>query len=63
MEHKINISGKEIIEMGFKPGKWFPKAIEYINTNNLSENRQQLRKPSVLNNNTGNINKRNSRKN
>ena len=37
MEHKINISGKEIIEMGFKPGKWFPKAIEYINTNNLSE--------------------------
>lgn len=37
MEHNINISGKEIIAMGFKPGKWFPQAIEHINSNNLSE--------------------------
>ncbi|MGB0892457.1 MAG: RNA-splicing ligase RtcB, partial [Flavobacteriaceae bacterium] len=29
----MKISGKEIIALGFKPGKWFPEAIEYINTN------------------------------
>jgi len=33
----MNITGKEIIELGFKSAKWFPEAIEYINTNNLSK--------------------------
>lgn len=33
----MKTSGKEIIALGFKPGKWFPEAIEYINTNELSE--------------------------
>ncbi|TMM31551.1 RtcB family protein [Polaribacter aestuariivivens] len=33
----MNISGKEIIELGFKPAKWFPEAIEFINANKLSE--------------------------
>ena len=37
MENKIKITGKEIIALGFKAGKWFPKAIEYINTNKLSD--------------------------
>lgn len=32
----MKITGKDIIELGFKPGKWFPEAIEYINTNELS---------------------------
>ncbi|WP_231494749.1 RtcB family protein [Polaribacter sp. Hel_I_88] len=37
MEHKMNITGKEIIELGFKSAKWFPEAIEFINTNQLSK--------------------------
>ena len=35
MENKI--TGKEIIELGFKSGKWFPEALEYINSNDLSK--------------------------
>jgi RNA-splicing ligase RtcB len=30
------ISGKELIELGFKPGKWFKEAIDHINLNNLT---------------------------
>ncbi len=37
MENKTKITGKELIEMGFKSGKWFPEALEYINSNNLLE--------------------------
>ncbi|WP_410529726.1 RtcB family protein [Tenacibaculum sp. E3R01] len=37
MENKTKITGKELIEMGFKSGKWFPEAMEYINSNELSE--------------------------
>ncbi|APZ45651.1 RNA-splicing ligase RtcB [Polaribacter reichenbachii] len=37
MKNKNLISGKEIIALGFKPGKWFPEAIEHININELSE--------------------------
>ncbi len=33
----MNITGKEIIELGFKSAKWFPEAIEFINTNQLSK--------------------------
>ena len=33
----MKTSGKEIIALGFKPGKWFPEAIEHINTNQLSK--------------------------
>ena len=35
MENKINITGKTLIELGFRSGKWFPEAIAYINTNQL----------------------------
>lgn len=35
MESKI--TGKEIIALGFKPGKWFPEAITHINENELSK--------------------------
>ena len=30
------ITGKDLINMGFKPGSWFKMAIEHINENNLS---------------------------
>ncbi|CAL2057874.1 3'-phosphate/5'-hydroxy nucleic acid ligase [Tenacibaculum sp. 190524A05c] len=33
---KMKITGKDLIEMGFKPGKWFPEAIEYVNSNELT---------------------------
>ena len=29
------ITGKTIIELGFKPGKWFKEALEFANNNNL----------------------------
>lgn len=29
-------TGKDIINLGFKPGSWFKEAIEHINSNNLS---------------------------
>lgn len=29
------ITGKHLIELGFKPGKWFKDAIDYVNSNNL----------------------------
>ncbi|MEO0556022.1 MAG: RtcB family protein [Bacteroidota bacterium] len=35
MKNKVNITGKELIDLGFRSGKWFPEAIEYINTNQL----------------------------
>ncbi|MDF3026928.1 MAG: hypothetical protein K0S23_1235 [Fluviicola sp.] len=33
----MKIDGNTIIELGFRPGKWFKDAIEHINTNELSE--------------------------
>ena len=33
----MKITGKELVERGFRPGKWFAEALEYINENNLSE--------------------------
>ena len=37
MENKMKITGKELINLGYKPGKWFAEAMEYINENELSE--------------------------
>lgn len=31
------ITGKELIAMGYKPGKWFGEALSYINANELTE--------------------------
>jgi len=36
METFRTITGKELIELGFKPNKWFKKALAYINVNKLS---------------------------
>lgn len=36
MKERKPISGKDLIELGFKPGKWFKYAIEYANEHNLS---------------------------
>lgn len=35
MEPNMNITGKELIEMGFTSGKWFKEAITHINENQL----------------------------
>ena len=35
MKNTVNITGKELIDLGFRSGKWFPEAIEYINANQL----------------------------
>ncbi|SNR15864.1 RtcB family protein [Tenacibaculum jejuense] len=32
----MKITGKTLIEMGFKSGKWFPEALEYVNSKDLS---------------------------
>lgn len=34
---KININGNTLIELGFIPNKWFKKAIEHINENQLNK--------------------------
>ncbi len=33
----MKIDGKKLIELGFRPGKWFPAAMEFINSNELTE--------------------------
>lgn len=33
----MKINGKMLIEMGFKSGKWFPEAMEYVNSKNLTK--------------------------
>ncbi|MDY8134629.1 RtcB family protein [Aquimarina sp. 2201CG5-10] len=35
MENKIYITGKTLIDLGFRSGKWFPEAINHINTHQL----------------------------
>ncbi len=35
MENKVNITGKTLIALGFRSGKWFPEAIDHINSNQL----------------------------
>ncbi len=37
MENYKNISGDTLIGLGYRPGKWFKEAIEYINENKLTE--------------------------
>jgi len=32
------ITGKDLIDLGFKPGKWFKDVINYANQNQLSGN-------------------------
>ncbi|WP_124981012.1 RtcB family protein [Nonlabens xiamenensis] len=36
MKTETTITGKDLIDMGFPPGKWFRKAIDHINENQLS---------------------------
>lgn len=54
MKNTVNITGKELIDLGFRSGKWFPEAIEYINTNQLEgeamlEFLEQYRLPPMVN--------------
>ncbi|MDP5231461.1 MAG: RtcB family protein [Cellulophaga sp.] len=35
MENKINITGKTLIDLGFRSGKWIPGAIQHINEHQL----------------------------
>ncbi len=36
MKNKTNITGKTLIDLGFRSGKWFPEALAHINTNQLN---------------------------
>ena len=41
----MKITGKDLVERGFRPGKWFAEALAYINDNNLSElEKQKIKK-------------------
>ena len=42
MENQIIITGKDIRDMGFPPGKWYRDAIDHINENKLSKNEIKL---------------------
>ncbi len=49
----MKITGNELISLGFRPGKWFAKALEYINENNLNEEQmtaylEQFRLPEPI---------------
>lgn len=49
----MKITGSELIDLGFKPKKWFAKALEYINENKLDENQmkeylEQFRSPDPI---------------
>lgn len=35
MENRTKITGKNLIRLGFKSGKWFPEALDHINSNRL----------------------------
>lgn len=53
MKKNKTISGKELIEWGYKAGKWFPEALDHINTHQLSgdeltEYLEQFKAPPVL---------------
>ncbi len=37
MENKTTITGHTLLALGFKSGKWFPTALDYINNNDLSK--------------------------
>ncbi|MET3731053.1 hypothetical protein ABID46_000612 [Moheibacter stercoris] len=32
----MKITGNEIVALGYRPGKWFAEAIDYINENELT---------------------------
>ena len=36
------INGNDLIELGFKPSKWFNEALQYINENQLNENNMKI---------------------
>jgi RNA-splicing ligase RtcB len=38
----MTITGKHLIDMGYEPAKWFGKAIEYINNNEVPEDQLSL---------------------
>ena len=54
MKNTVNITGKELIDLGFRSGKWFPEAIDYINANQLEREAmldflEQYRLPPMIN--------------
>lgn len=49
----MKITGNNLIDLGFKPKKWFAEALDYINENNLDENQMkeyldQFRSPAPI---------------
>ena len=49
----MEFNGNHLIELGYRPGKWFKEAIEFINKNNLDENQikiylEQFKQPELI---------------
>lgn len=54
MENNIKTTGKTLIELGFRPGKWFKEALEHINANGLENDAmlqylEQFKAPPAIN--------------
>lgn len=54
MENKVKVTGKTLIELGFRPDKWFNEALEHINTHKLEGDSmhrylEQYKTPPVTN--------------
>lgn len=48
-----NMTGNDLIALGYRPAKWFAEALEYINENNLDENQigaylEQFTQPELI---------------
>ena len=49
----MKTTGSTLIELGFRPGKWFAEALDYINNNNLEEDElmeylEQFKSPPII---------------
>ena len=53
MKNEQAITGQTLIDLGFPSGKWFPEALDYLNSNTLSESEmhsylEQFRLPPMI---------------
>ena len=51
--NNMKITGNEIIELGYRPGKWFTEALEHINENDMNQEKmenylEQFRDPDPI---------------
>jgi hypothetical protein len=53
MREHMEFNGNHLIELGYRPAKWFKEAIEFINENNLDETQikeylEQFKQPELI---------------